>query len=158
MPLLTAYCMVDHKEFFAEMSVTYLSHGYRPLDKEEKMLMESCCPPLLQPSVTDRVLNQRGIIDEPTMDEQRCWWWLPPQRTPKIRLVDPVFQETALARSCKDVVHCNKFYPFTKGQLRYHDPATYKAMHSLWREITRWNDEDDGSFCGKSLRTFSVFC
>jgi hypothetical protein len=151
--------MVDHKEFFAEMSVTYLSDGYRSLDKEDKMAMESCCPPLLQPSVTDRVLNQRGIIDEPTTDEQQCWWWLPPQRTPKIRIVDPMFQETALARSCKGVVHCNKFYPFTKGQLRYHDPATYKAMHGLWREIfTRWNDVDDDSFCGKSLRAFSVFC
>jgi hypothetical protein len=37
--------------------------------------------------------------------------------------------------------HCNKFYPFTSGQLLYYDPATYQNIHNLWDEIGRWRDD-----------------
>jgi hypothetical protein len=35
-----AYAMVDQKEFFGEMSVTYLSNGYHQLEKANKKIME----------------------------------------------------------------------------------------------------------------------
>jgi hypothetical protein len=146
-----AYCLVDHKEFFSELSVTYLSDGYHELDEKDKTVMEDCCPPLLQPYVADRVLESHGI-SEPLEEMKGCWsWGLSSRRKPKLRLVDPIFQETALARSCLDVVHCNKNYPFTRGQLRYHDPVAYSAMREIWRKIAQWDDlGDEDRFCGAS--------
>lgn len=161
---VTAYAMVDHKEFFAEMSVTYLSNGYSELDYASKTDMEECSPPLLQPNVTDRVLQKHGILEEP-------FEYPPSQSTvpsflsslsllgigagkpkPKLRIVDPIMQEDAIGRSCLGVTHCNKFYPFTRGQLQYHDPTIFHQIHDLWVEIAMWDDpEDDRSSC-RSLR------
>lgn len=157
--------MVDHKEFFAELSVTYLSNGYHSLDKADPTCMENCSPPLLQPYVTDRVLNQYGIIEDPLEgDTTSCWTGISLSTTrgrrggkPKLRIVDPIFQETALARSCKDVIPCNKFYPFTRGQLQYYDPVLYNAMRDLWRIIAQWDDPEDHRSCAKSVRCFSLF-
>ena len=152
-----AYAMVDQKEFFAEMSVTFLSNGYRKLDKADKHQMEACSPPLLQPSVSDRVLKRHNILDQPLDPTEtatmECSFLTFPslisatrkRQKPKLRIVDPEFQATAIRRSCLDVVHCNKFYPFTRGQLRHHDPDLFKAMQELWRKIATWDDPEDDS-------------
>ena len=153
--LQSAYAMVDQKEFFAEMSVTFLSNGYRKLDKAD-MTMESCSPPLLQPSVSDRVLKRHGIFDDPYESSEKesmtCSFLAlsssllstnKKHPRPKLRIVDPHFQATAISRSCLDVVHCNKFYPFTRGQLKHHDPDLFSAMQGIWRTIATWDDPEE---------------
>jgi hypothetical protein len=154
--------MVDQKEFFAEMSVTYLSNGYHELDKANKKIMEDCSPPLLQPVVTERVLKQHGLEEEP-LQQQSTFPWFPQYiywnremrgTKPKLRIVNPILQEHAIARSCLDVIHCNKFYPFTRGQLKQHDPKLFSEIQELWREIIMWDDPDDDRTCCRSLRQF----
>jgi hypothetical protein len=44
---------------------------------------------------------------------------------------------------------CNKFYPFTKGQLREYDSELYQVMSDLWKEIEQWEDPDEHYSCGK---------
>ena len=151
-----AYATVDHKEFFAEMSVAYLCNGYTSLDTANHSFMEDCSPPLLHPTATERVLKQHGIEDEPLEEpENPCWFlWHPKMSAkPKLRLVNPILQEYALGRSCLDVAPCNKTYPFTKGQLKHFDSELYHAMNELWKEIAMWDDpEDDRTIC-QSLKS-----
>ena len=148
----TLSCPTDplEQEFFAEMSVTYLSNGYRKLDKADKAVMESCCPPLIEPNVTDRFLRKYGVGD-PIDRDGHCCKLLASQPSPKMRIVNPELQETALQRSCLGLHHCNKFYPFTRGQLKHHDHVVYEAMKDLWHEITLWDDEEDDRVCTKYL-------
>lgn len=80
------YCTVDHKEFFAEMSVTWWSRGYRDLDQPaDTTSMECCSPPIMEPIVRGRLENQTGNTE---------------------RLLGPIAQGEG---------HCNKFQPFTSG-------------------------------------------
>ena len=216
-PLLTpkctaAYAMLDHKEFFAEMSVTYLCNSYHELDNVHDTTtttatsMVDCCPPLLEPNTTHRVLEtyryqqQQQHATEETDDDgddqhhnhrsRTCcgWFWFLPQpltpsfssssSTPLLtrqrqhhqnrrgaspisssstpnypRIIDPIFQETSLHRNCLGVKHCNKFYPFTRGQLKYHDRATYNVMEKLWtQDIANWEDPNDFRLCSRPIK------
>ncbi len=36
--------------------------------------------------------------------------------------------------------HCNKFYPFTKKQLKSHDHVTFVHMTEIWRIVASWKD------------------
>ena len=36
--------------------------------------------------------------------------------------------------------HCNKFYPYTRGQLRHYDAETCRAFDEFWNEISGWDD------------------
>lgn len=178
-----AYAMVDRKEFFAEMSVTFLSNGYHTLDKADWNNMGSCTPPLLHPTVTDRVMRQHehgiyskqhstGKVVDNTMvishtgsressassetgraaplsssSSPSCWMPLVQALFPnhdtlnkKIRMVDHMFQEVAMSRNCINVPHCNKFYPFTRGQLQHYDKDLFRGIQALWKEIAMWDD------------------
>jgi hypothetical protein len=140
--------MVDQKEFFAEMSVSFFSNGYHKLSKADKTIMESCSPPLLQPDVFVRVLRNYGIKDPLERPEESiCSFLLYSRRQPKPKLghVDPIFQERAISTGCRAIVHCNKFYPFTRGQLKHNDPDLFRAMQELWREIACWEDPEAGT-------------
>lgn len=64
------YCMVDHKEFFAEMSVTFWSTGYRDLDQADTSQMEACCPPIMEPSVRKRFDGYKGRLFEPLNEKE----------------------------------------------------------------------------------------
>jgi hypothetical protein len=153
-----AYAMVDKKEFFAEMSVAFLCHGYQHLNRKDCNVMEECCPPLLHPVVTERVMKLHGIQDHPLEDDdenriQSCWWSLfrgirRPQ--PKVRMVDPIFAEAAISRCCANIDHCNKFYPFTRGQLQHYDPELFRGIRDVWRGISMWDDP-------KNLKSQSCF-
>jgi len=57
-----------------------------------------------------------------------------------LRMVDPVFQEDAMSRNCIQNYHCNKFYPFTRGQLKYYDPDLFCDIRNLWKEISMGED------------------
>lgn len=80
------YAMVDQKEFFAEMSVTFWSRGYRDLDQPaDATRMDLCSPPIIEPNVKRRLETQRGT---------------------SARLLGPIDSREG---------HCNKFQPFTAG-------------------------------------------
>lgn len=120
-----AYAMVDMKEFFAEVSVAFLSIGYQHLDDANPCRILECSPPIIEPTVVQRI-QQANIQPRPP-------GWVaqvfdrPPHRP-----------------------HCNKFYPFTSGQLRHYDPATYQVMEELWKEIAEWQDpaKENTDYCG----------
>jgi hypothetical protein len=163
-----AYAMVDFKEFFAEMSVTYLSNGYHDLDRANKAVMENCCPPLLEPIVTKRILRKHDFEHKPYRDESNdtCSFWsslfrkdrspflLSRGSVPELRMIDPIWQEAAIGRGCRDIIHSNKFYPFTRGQLKHHDPTLYIAMCNLWNEIAMYDDPEEELSCCLKLAIF----
>jgi hypothetical protein len=123
-----AYATVDCKEFFAEMSVAYWSREYDPmLDRQDPRRILLCSPPITEPNVVDRVGRFMGTTGAKSRHESFISGFFR-RRTP----------------------HCNKFYPFTRGQLRQHDKATFETMEMLWEEIAAWkdplnSDEDSGS-------------
>jgi hypothetical protein len=95
--------MVDEREFFAELSVTYWSNQYKTLDKASHTKVLQSSPPFLEPKVRSRLGLKPLDNDEP-------------------------------------VHHCNKFYPFTRGQLRHYDAETCQIFDALWTEIAGWED------------------
>lgn len=67
------YCMVDHKEFFAEMSVTFWARGYKQLDRADTRQLETCSPPLVEPLVRQRFRNYHGrLLDPIPASEGHC--------------------------------------------------------------------------------------
>jgi hypothetical protein len=155
-----AYAMVNHKEFFAEMSVTYLCNAYADSDHACPVRdgMQTCSPPLLAPSVVQRLyqkradnendkchypLNHHHLLMMPVkMAEVRTdgWFWFFHWLWDKLRL--------GRRRAIQLPPHCNKFYPFTRGQLRLMDAELYQDLEDLWeRQIAEWEDEDDEYGC-----------
>ena len=97
-----------------------------------------CFAPFLPVKRCVKNLRRRGRLflalqngDENDEDPQLARWQT---------LTDPVFRETAMSRNCANIYHCNKFYPFTRGQLKHHDPELFENLRDLWREISRWED------------------
>jgi hypothetical protein len=203
-----AYAMVDKKEFFAEMSVAFLSDAYHALDKGDCRYMVECCPPILEPSVLARVVHQPhpAVVVSPYADsddghdgddvnERRihgdgsdsCWTGffkecqklfemsdvgrrrlllLPAvepsskevlgtnsensddkntserrrKRNVQSLMIDVPLQDAAIRQNCANVKHCNKFYPFTRGQLQHYDPGLYVGIQNIWRDIVMWDD------------------
>jgi len=124
-----SYSMVNHKEFFAEMSVTYWSTGYRALDCAACEKMEECSPPITEPNVQARIaqshpnLIYRGKEGNGPSAMLRAFRPLP------------------------GMSHCNKFYPFTSGQLRHYDPAAFAIIEGFWKDIAAWEDPLEVSRC-----------
>lgn len=154
--------MVNHKEFFSEMSVTYLSDGYRELDEADNKRMDLCSPPLMAPGVVQRVRSNRYKVvpvdgaacslDEsrhPLVQTERSF----NEKVTKEQPQNPITGVLKLLTRRKSdpiksrVMHCNKFYPFTKGQLQKHDPELYADFENLWKQIATWQDEDDERPC-----------
>ena len=118
-----AYAIVDHREFFAEMSVAYWSRAYHELDRENHSKMEKTSPPILETAVKARAAKQ-GIV---TTDSSFRGGVL--ERLLSIG-----------GRTRTKWPHCNKFYPFTRGQLQRYDRQTFQAIDCLWNEISMWED------------------
>jgi len=98
-----AYATINHKEFFAEFSVAYLSDNFHDLDDQYESF-EDCCPPF------------------------------PP---------DPIACSFFYDYESANFPHCNKFYPFTRGQFLYHDPLLYQTFEKLWDGfINSWVDKE----------------
>mmetsp|Transcript_9909 Transcript_9909/g.27060 ORF Transcript_9909/g.27060 Transcript_9909/m.27060 type:complete len:171 (+) Transcript_9909:1322-1834(+) len=155
--------MVDHKEFFAEMSVAYLCKGYKHTNDAGWASMEDASPPLIHPIVADRVMRWNRTNDAQSHNlshthEQRNAGQQPqPKQQPyqrqhkvraatKTRLVDQEFQESALVRGCRDIHHCNKFFPFTRHQLQAHDKESHDAIRRIWMDVSKWNDNEEACF------------
>ena len=118
-----AYAMVDHREFFAEMSVTFWSRGYRELDREPNYKMEKASPPIIAPSVQSNIAVHHQTLGK------------------------FVNAGKLVQVGIKTVPHCNKFYPFTCGQLQSFDRITYQSMEKLWHTISLWEDPLDRECC-----------
>jgi len=120
-PFDLAYATVNHKEFFAEMSVSFLANFYHHLDSATmRDGMQYCCPPLYE------------------SDKQNSSY------TGSISLIRQ---------------HCNKFFPFTKGQLMKFDEVSYSGMSMLWDVIEAWVDDESFSYdadSGGNNRNHSV--
>lgn len=125
-----AYATLDHKEFFAEMSVTYWATGYTELDEADCNDIHACSPPIME---------HMESLDARLGDKESLWtvawrWWL-----------DVCSVPSATYTSLK---HCNKFYPFTRGQLKTYDVALERAMALLWQQVAQWKDKGDFN-CGR---------
>jgi hypothetical protein len=156
-----AYAMVDHKEFWAEMSVTYLCDTYPNLDK---VSMDMCSPPYMDPVVAERVqqcqlrsnLTQSlGGIPKQQLASSTSKLVVVPEKSLWKRFVQRL-KECFHPNNKKELANqpcppCNKFYPFTRGQLRGHDNETYSVINELWREIEQWDDPMEDRICAKGL-------
>ena len=117
-----AYCTLDHKEFFAEISVSYLSDFYHDVDGAGTVDMTKCSPPFVSPVVLGRMQEKQ---------QESCH-----------QPVKSIVEWRDLAKFGRGLPHCNKFFPFTKGQLRRYDPRVYKCFTKLWQFIESWEDID----------------
>jgi hypothetical protein len=129
-----AYATVDCKEFFSEMSVTYFAHGYAELNEKDEQQILECSPPILQRTVLARVrhrwphaTNEMAALGVERATPLTGWMGWLESRFPHFA------NHSAIS-------HCNKFYPFTKGQLKHYDPDTFQVMETLWNEIAHWKD------------------
>jgi len=122
-----AYATINHKEFFAELSVTFLSTGYTSLDGETGQLhtMKLCSPPLMTSSSSVS-----------STERSRTWWDILVGRRRRHNEI-----------TARRQPHCNKFFPFTKGQLQQYDPLTWFYLRDLWAEIGRWEDPEGFECC-----------
>jgi hypothetical protein len=114
------------------------NHTYSPGVHRRSNDKNNCCwvpfPPVIQ---FVRNFAQRPFLigngsDINYEDDPQLYQWL--------KLTDPVFRERAYNRNCANTSHCNKFYPFTRGQLKRHDPELFEDLHNLWREVSMWDD------------------
>jgi hypothetical protein len=151
-----AYAMCDEKEFFAEMSVSFWSNNYPELDNADRSDIVLCSPPIIEPTVLARIRDRQQldglgrpeqVIEEIGPDRHPVGSFLPQEGFAwLLRLIE----------NCKRRgLHCNKFYPFTTGQLRSFDPNSYKAFDSLWRQIAQWDDPNRVAICSKPIGCWS---
>lgn len=159
---------MNHKEFFSELSVTFLADAYHEYDEAE-MRMEECSPPLMAPSVVERV-RSKGY-DLISVDDRLV---------PSDRSLEPLLKSESSVDHVANKVqrpvvdsfygvwqllnrrdselnwtrfsHCNKFYPFTKGQLKHHDPDLFAVYTDLWTQIGAWRDDKKENPCLRLIR------
>ena len=124
-----AYAMVDAKEFFAELSVAYWSEGYEQVVAKDSTSMRDSSPPFTAPEVIAGLDPAAYPIADRT---------LLPKASPFSRRSLPP--------------HCNKFYPFTRGQFQHMDPYQFEVFQKLWLEIANWQDDEDVDCCGAKGR------
>lgn len=116
-----AYAMVDFKEFFAEMSVAYLSDSYHHLDNEDKDVMEKCCPPLMDPCVLERMQQKQlqtmakiEAFDDEGKEPSTIPLLIDPSKIEKTSVIyQSLFFQLCRPRMTDKPKQppCNKFYP-----------------------------------------------
>jgi hypothetical protein len=139
-----AYALVDHKEFFAEMSVTFHATGYQHLATRSAVDLLSCCPPLMERNVIERVTRLGLGFPIHTCVPQKA-----------MHINSTTDWSSFLVRPIQDWCdqmlfipsHCNKFFPFTRGQLESFDTDAFLNIRRIWQQIEQWNDSAVGSTC-----------
>lgn len=116
----TAYCTVNHKEFFAELSVAYLADCYRDLDGSAATVMLECSPPFISPAVIERIRQKA-----PETGQTPC---------------SGEFKVASRMNGTVVVPHCSRFFPFTQGQLLRYDPQVFECFASIWQYVEGWKD------------------
>jgi hypothetical protein len=125
-----AYCTIDCKEFFAEMSVTYLADRFHNLDETSCNSMIDSSPPITEPIILQRLRdNNEWKFKQTNENTSNFLDW--------IKNIKTLFTQMGLTP------HCNKFYPFTSGQLQHYDPILYEEIKFLWFEVSQWEDPND---------------
>jgi len=125
-----AYCIVNHKEFFAEISVAFLADFYHDLDDAgDTTVMAECSPPFISPGLVDRIEHHQTLES-----------WSTRSFINKCRVM-MARRDSVILRH-----HCSQFFPFTRGQLRRYDPRVFKCFMTLWGFIERWEDVE-GKWC-----------
>ncbi len=143
----TAYATINYKEFFAELSVTYLSSGYDDHgdDNNNNMILDENChllsmhdlsPPFESPEVLNRMDQDQRCCSSSSKNEKESG---------NKRNVISAFCNNLLIilrlQSWKmNKGHCNKFFPFTKKQLKSFDYNTFILIDQIWNEIKEWKD------------------
>jgi len=120
-----AYATINHKEFFSELSVAFLSRDYEYNVRDGygsvgnlNQHMDICSPPIMAPDV-----YQRGMEVGKEMGSNQSW-----------------MERLRNVLRGRRRGHCNKFFPFTRGQLKRFDPHTFAVFQQLWAEIADWDD------------------
>eukprot|EP00566_Odontella_aurita_P009157 CAMPEP_0113582520 /NCGR_PEP_ID=MMETSP0015_2-20120614/31965_1 /TAXON_ID=2838 /ORGANISM="Odontella" /LENGTH=511 /DNA_ID=CAMNT_0000487211 /DNA_START=30 /DNA_END=1562 /DNA_ORIENTATION=- /assembly_acc=CAM_ASM_000160 len=170
-----AYCMVNHKEFFAEMSVTYFADGYTVLDRATPASIEPCYPPLMSPAVIERMKKKAeaqkriSLLESTTVSPKSiCLRSLSSACCDDESDVNDTYNEPQqfvgrlfgrgtgnlfsklFSGKVKTLLHCNKFFPFTRGQLSMYDNDLMSGMSRLWKLIEDWDDYDcDSGNCSR---------
>lgn len=135
----TAYATINYKEFFAELSVTYLSSGYDHGDNKmilddnfHLLSMNELSPPFESPEVLNRIDQCCSSSNKNEKEREN---------------------QNIISAFCNDLLiilrlqswkinkgHCNKFFPFTKKQLKSFDHDTFILIDQIWNEIKEWED------------------
>lgn len=131
-----AYCTVNHKEFFAEISVTYLADFYHEVDGAGSLEMAKCSPPFVSSTVIERIENELTRTRKEKMTDSQK------EYSGNINMRGNICKYQIVEDTNRLLPHCNKFFPFTKGQLRLYDPRVYKCFEKLWELIEGWEDQD----------------
>lgn len=162
-----AYAMVNRMEFFAEMSVTYLSYNYPELDEKE-IKMSECSPPFLAPNIIEefqnKYNNEKNSLNPSISKEDLIR--LCGENADVMKEVADHADKKKILKICLETLsnlttrrikrnrsrrmpHCNKFYPFTRGQLKAYDPDLLDCLTDIWKLILDWEDEHaDDVKCG----------
>jgi hypothetical protein len=141
-----AYGMMDCKEFFAEMSVTYLAQHdmFHHLDTASSTNMEECSPPITEPTVLQRLHNNNNNNNN-RISYKVLSSASEPGRPIVVQWIETV--RNYLRHINHGITpHCNKFYPFTSGQLRYYDSSLYMEIQALWCDIAAWEDPHETKY------------
>jgi hypothetical protein len=141
-----AYCMMDCKEFFAELSVTYLAQHsmFSHLDTACSTNMEECSPPITEPTVLQRLHNSKfnKNNDKESLNINE------PNRPNILQWIETVKKYLRFSNN-DSIPHCNKFYPFTSGQFRHYDPSLCMEIQALWCDVAAWEDPHDNTDSGR---------
>jgi len=146
-----AYALVNRMEFFAEMSVTYFSQSYPELNNKD-MEMSKCCPPFLHPKIIEEYHKKfceqsfKGNSTITKGDLKRlCGKHFLNDNDDDNNLWEAFLKALSNIGGCRNtsqrMPHCNKFYPFTRGQLKEFDPELFDSLTNIWSHILDWEDD-----------------
>lgn len=134
-----AYATINHKEFFSELSVAFLSDHYKYLEKHVKEDgIIACSPPALDAIVVQRISHDYTSYTNSTL-----------YTIPHASAHDKWWQRMVKRRHGVDC--CNKFFPFVRCQLRSYDRPTYSRLEALWGEVDAWKDPHRNEYEGKGI-------
>ncbi len=166
-----AYALLNHYEYFAELSVAYLCNGYQHLDclpsKQQNvkcwdpgcwatktMDIHSWCPPVLP---TRSIQSSAELVNKDTQSEVSKEngrtgkgihkTWVKDIISYMLDTVNNNYNKriNTPTAECQRLWHCGNFYPFTSLQLKRFDFEAFQALDKLWRiDIENWRQPKGG--------------
>ena len=150
-----AYATINHKEFFAELSVAFLAKGYQHLDViggnhkvDHQIIMDM--NKLSPPFVSSEILERQQIVLVQQNDDQN--------QQSKNRMLPKIYWIFDRLMGNHERHHCNKFFPFTKRQLEAYDLETYQRLIEIWYFIRTWEDPFANTLFCDGKKWFSSCC
>ncbi|GFH44445.1 hypothetical protein CTEN210_00919 [Chaetoceros tenuissimus] len=127
-----AYATINHKEFFAELSVAYWSRGYDAYLKSQASdkSLESVSPPFMAVEVL-----QRQRLYKSARTDYEIYNAFKDTLSWNERIENVLTGGRAFGSGS-----CNKFYPFCCQQFREFDQETFDVFENLWSYIGQWKD------------------